>query len=104
MDIKQILVIFGCSLVTIIVSIATWHLFKWLVTEGLLIGAAKRLLKITVVSTLIVVCFGIYLFIGCYSIKNERYKDIVSAITEAWKSELGFIKVTNEQRPTVAMD
>jgi hypothetical protein len=84
MDIKSILVVFGCVWVTILVSLTSWHLLKWLVTEGLLIGAVKRLLRLTVIATLLLFCFGIYAFIGYYTLKNHG---LVSVVTDAWKSE-----------------
>jgi hypothetical protein len=84
MDIKSILVVFGCVWVTILVALTSWHLLKWLVTEGLLIGAIKRLLRLTAIATLLLFCLGIYSFIGYYTLKNHG---LVSVVTDAWKNE-----------------
>lgn len=80
MGIKEMLILFGGVWVTIIVALAAWHVFKWLVTEGLLIGAVKRIVKLTAIATLLLVCFGVYAFIGYYTYKHKLIPTVVESI------------------------
>lgn len=84
MDTKQILVIFGCVWATIAVSLGSWYLFKWLFTQGLMLGAVKKAIKLFSIASLLVICSCVYTFIVHYTIKY----DLITAVKEAWKQEL----------------
>jgi hypothetical protein len=83
MDIKSILVIFGCMWATIFFAFASWHLFKWLFTAGLLIGTVKRIAKLFVVCVLLLLCSGIYTYIVCYA----KAHDLLPTVIESLKKE-----------------
>jgi hypothetical protein len=84
MDIKSILVICGCVWGTIIVALASWYGCKWLVTEGLLLGAVRRLLKLTAIATLLLFCFSLYSFIGYYTYKHKLIPTVVESIKKEY--------------------
>ena len=83
METKSVLLIFGCVWATIFFAFAAWHLFKWLFTEGLLIGTVKRIAKLFAVCVLLLLCSGIYTYIFCYA---KKY-DLLPTVIESLKKE-----------------